>query len=235
MFSISELTVNLNKFSLKEINLDLRSGDYCIIVGKTGSGKTLLLESIAGAYNLTKGNIQLLGQRIDLLPPQQREIGFVYQHFELFDHLNVFHNLAFPLEIRGLSKQKILTKIQEFSEVLSITHLLNSSTKNLSGGEKQRIALGRALIFQPKIILLDEPTSALDYVTKIEIRQLLRKIHQIYQPIIIHVTHDIDEALKLATTIGVMHKGQLVSVTPVDNHFKEVADQFLFQQLTRMD
>lgn len=209
MLAINQLSLNLPKFSLKHISMTVKEGDYCVILGRTGSGKTLLLESIAGRYSNVEGDILMQGINLNQQQPEARNIGFVYQHYELFEHLSVEGNIAFPLKMARKPKREIAALISEMLNLLGIEYLKNHRITHLSGGEKQRVALARALILQPKILLLDEPTSALDYMTRLEMREVLRMIHQRYSPIIIHVTHDISEALMLATHIGIMKKGEL--------------------------
>lgn len=231
MLEIHNLSLKLFKFQLDSISLKIESGGYCVILGRTGSGKTLLLESIAGRYSEATGDIHFKGQSFQNLSPEDRKIGFVYQHFELFSHLNVFDNIAFPLKMRRKPLSIIQKSVAEIAELLGITYLLTHAIHNLSGGEKQRVALARALVSQPEILLLDEPTSALDYVTRHEMRQVLRDIHQAYQPTIIHVTHDISEALSLATQIGVMKRGQLIHAYVLTEEIKASGESFLFEQL----
>ncbi len=209
MLIINHLHLKLPAFSLIDITLMLNRGDYCVILGRSGSGKTLLLESIAGRYEMMTGTISLNDQPLETLMPEKRELGFVYQHYELFEHLSVWDNIAFPLKMARYSKKDIEQEVLSILELLRISDLKSYRTTHLSGGERQRVALARALIKKPKILLLDEPTSALDYITRQEIRVVLQEIHQYYQPIIIHVTHDISEALMLATHVGVMREGRL--------------------------
>ncbi|PWD83656.1 ABC transporter ATP-binding protein [Ignatzschineria cameli] len=231
MFTINHLHLALFQFALHDISLTLKKGDYCILLGRSGSGKTLLLESIAGRYPQATGEIIFKQQRIDQLPPEKRNIGFVYQHYELFAHLSVWENIAFPLKMRGKSPEESAKLIDEILTLLGITYLKNHGVETLSGGEKQRVALARALIAEPNILLLDEPTSALDYVTRHEMRDVLKMIHQRYAPIILHVTHDISEALALATHIGIMKKGELKHYLPTDQLNREIAKRELFEIL----
>lgn len=232
MLKLDKISLSFKNFGLKEISLTLNAGDYCVIVGRSGSGKTLLLESIAGRYPQMKGEITWQGETLNQIAPYLREIGFVYQHFELFNYWNTFDNIAFPLKLRGLSKSAIQTKVAEVAKLLNIDHLLWQSIETLSGGEKQRVALARILVFKPKIILLDEPTSALDYVTKQDIRPLFKTIQALYNPIIIHVTHDISEALALGNKIGVMKAGTLAYFNEMGTHETLIDESFLYTQLT---
>ena len=231
MINIHNLSLKLPKFELSSISLTVESGGYCVILGRTGSGKTLLLESIAGRYSNVTGDIYFNDQSFQNLAPEARNMGFVYQHFELFSHLTVFENIAFPLKMRGEPSSFIQKSVTEITELLGIQYLLTHTINYLSGGEKQRVALARALVFKPKILLLDEPTSALDYVTRHEMRQVLKEIHQAYQPTIIHVTHDINEALSLATQICVMKSGRLIHSYDLTEEIKAEGESFLFEQL----
>ena len=231
MLEIHNLSLKLPKFELSSISLSVEAGGYCVILGRTGSGKTLLLESIAGRYQNVMGDINFNGQSFKSLAPEARNIGFVYQHFELFSHFTVFENIAFPLKMRRKSSSIIQKSVTEIAELLGVSHLLSHTIHNLSGGEKQRVALARALVFKPKILLLDEPTSALDYVTRHEMRKVLRNIHQAYQPTILHVTHDINEALSLATQLGVMKAGRLIHDYELTEEIKAEGESFLFEQL----
>lgn len=231
MLNIRNLSLKLSKFQLNDINLNIQRGSYCVILGRTGSGKTLLLESIAGRYPKVTGEMIFNGQALQNTLPEARNIGFVYQHFELFMHLNVLDNIAFPLKMRGYPLKKCQVMVNDIAECLGITHLLKHTVHHLSGGEKQRIALARALVFKPQILLLDEPTSALDYVTRHDMRKVLRNIHRAYQPTIIHVTHDISEALSLATQIGVMKAGRLIHAYELTEEIKAEGESFLFEQL----
>ncbi|GAA5095950.1 ATP-binding cassette domain-containing protein [Wohlfahrtiimonas larvae] len=231
MLKIHNFSLKLPKFQLDSISLIVKTGGYCVILGRTGSGKTLLLESIAGRYPNIEGDIGFNGQSFKNLASEDRNIGFVYQNFELFCHLTVYENIAFPLKMRRESSSITKKSVTEIADLLGISHLLMHTIHHLSGGEKQRVALARALIFKPKILLLDEPTSALDYVTRHEMRKVLRDIHQAYQPTIIHVTHDISEALSLATQIGVMNRGRLMHAYELTEEIKAEGESFLFEQL----
>ncbi|WP_018121991.1 ABC transporter ATP-binding protein [Wohlfahrtiimonas chitiniclastica] len=232
MLTLDELCLNVGAFTLDNISLALKPGDYCVILGRTGSGKTLLLESIAGRYSQLTGSITLNEQSLSKMPVEARNIGFVYQHFELFNHLTVRENIAFPLKMRKVPMARQQNRTLKIANELGIAHLLDSAITHLSGGERQRVALARALIFEPELLLLDEPTSALDYVTRHEMRRVLHHIHRTTSPIIVHVTHDISEALALATHIGVMKNGRLIHFYPLTDALKADGEARLFEQLT---
>lgn len=214
MLDIKNLKIDLEDFYLEDINLNLINGDYLVIIGKSGTGKTVFLETIAGRYNITNGTIIKDYIEISKLPPEKREVGFVYQNYELFGHLNVVENIAFSLKIQGFSKKEITKRTMEIMDDLNITHLKNRYPKELSGGEKQRVAIARSVIKSPSLLLLDEPFSALDYITKENVKEMLKSIHKKYKPIVIHVTHDFKEALYFADKIGIIK----------DNTIKKVLD-----------
>lgn len=232
MLQLDKLSLTVGAFALDDISLTLKPGDYCVILGRTGSGKTLLLESIAGRYQNVRGSMLLNGQSLSHQRIEDRNIGFVYQHFELFGHLNVRENIAFPLKMRQVPMEIQHQRTLKMANLLGIAHLLDSAITHLSGGERQRVALARALIFAPDLLLLDEPTSALDYVTRHEMRRVLHNIHRTSMPIIVHVTHDISEALALATHIGVMKNGRLIHFYPLTDALKADGEARLFEQLT---
>ena len=231
MLKIEKLCLKIEKFQLGSINLTLGKEEYFVILGETGSGKTLFLETIAGRYNKLAGKIHFNSIELTDMPPEQRGIGFVYQNFELFGHMNVYQNIAFPLKIRKFSKKDIEKSVNDIAEKLGIKELLMRNVENLSGGEKQRTALARALIIKPRILLLDEPMSALDYVTKKETQKLLKIIHMDYKPVVIHVTHDISEALFLSERIGIMKEGKLEKIINITDEIKETGEKFFYKYL----
>ena len=194
-----------------------------MIWGKSGAGKTVFLESIAGRYTLSKGTIKLYDSDITKCAPEKRNIGFVYQNYELFPHMKVIDNIYFPLKLRK-SASSSKCKAEDIMEMLNILHLKNRYPNDLSGGEKQRVAIGRALIMSPKLLLLDEPFSSLDYSNKKNIQTLLKDIHQRFKPTVIHVTHDIREAFFFASKIGIIKQNTLskiISEQELNNMQKE--------------
>lgn len=209
MLKIEDLSVKLGNFSLKDISLDVKEGEYFIILGESGAGKTVFLESLAGVYDLVSGQITYKSTRLDLLKIEDRKLGLVYQGYELFPHMTVEENIAFGLKIGKYRKKHIGEKLAKIARVFSIEGILNRYPKNLSGGEQQRVALARAMIVDPSILLLDEPFSALDIGIKYKLQEALKDIHQSEKKTIIHVTHDIDEALFLGDRIGIMENGRL--------------------------
>ena len=212
MLNIKNLKLNLGEFQLNNISFDVNPNEYFILLGPSGSGKTVLLETIAGLYKPDSGKILFNGLNLSKLTPEQRNIGFVYQQYELFPHMTVEQNIGFGLKIRKIDKNIVKSKLYKLAELFNIGHLLKRSPKNLSGGEKQRVALARALIISPDILLLDEPLSALDPLNREMLKNEFKKIHANFNTTIIHVTHDLNEALYLADRIGIMYNGELLQV-----------------------
>lgn len=189
---IKNLSINIENFSLYINDLKITSGEYIYIIGPTGAGKTLLLESIAGFISPVSGKIFFNNIDVTQLPPEKRNVGFMYQNYHLFPHLTVKKNIEFGLKMK---KIKDISFLNYIVEKLNISHLLNRKIQNLSGGEKQRIALARALVIKPNILLLDEPLSAVDQDTKSDILKLLHELNIEYNLTTIHVTHDKNEII----------------------------------------
>ncbi len=217
MMKISELLVRVGDFELKNVNLEIADGEYFVILGASGAGKTLLLETIAGRYRLGAGKIEIDGQDVSALLPEQRNIGFVYQNYELFPFMSVEQNIAFGLRYKGYSKKEQKAKSQEMLEILSLGHVKKNYTGTLSGGEKQRTAIGRSLVLSPRLLLLDEPLSSLDYVTKQSVKNSIKQVHRQFSPMVIHVTHDIEEALFFADRIGIIKDNTMMRIFGSDD------------------
>lgn len=212
MLEIEDLSVKIGSFNLSGVNMELEAGEHFVLLGKSGTGKTAFLESLAGRYKLSEGRIALNGRDISRLPPERRRIGFVYQNYELFEHMSVSGNIEFPLKLKRVGKREREKKSGELLELMGISHLRNRSPLELSGGEKQRVAIGRALIMEPELLLLDEPLSALDYVTKNKVKEHMKEISAKCRATVIHVTHDIDEAIYFGDRIGIMKNGSIERV-----------------------
>lgn len=213
MIKIDRLCKRFDNFELSNITLEIPKGEYVVLLGDSGSGKSLLLEIIAGLRRPDSGEIFLDNMDLTDFPIRRRPFGMVFQDLALFPHLSVWENISYPLKNRRLPKEDIAQKVNDLSEKLEITHLLNRYPGGLSGGEKQRVAIARTLAIDPVCLLLDEPLTSVDAHIRKEIKAILRKINRDGQTVI-HVTHDYQEALSLASRIGIMEKGTLIQFGP---------------------
>lgn len=225
LIDIDQFSISVGSFSLKNVNLQIYENEIFAILGKTGSGKTVLLESIAGFYKSNEGSIKIYDKKVNDIPLENRKIGFVYQDYGLFPHLTVFNNIAYGLKMQKINKKIIKSTVEEICKILSIENILNQYPGTLSGGEKQRTALARSVVLKPKILLMDEPFSALDPTTKKSMYDEIKKIHKIFGCTIIFVTHDFNEAQIMANRIGILSSGQLKSVRKSGELFNEYKDE----------
>ncbi len=227
MLSLTGLYVEFRSFALHNINLDIKSGDYFMLVGPTGAGKTLLLETIAGLHKVKNGKILLDDRNITLLESEKRDIGMVYQDCALFPHLSVVENIVFGLKVKHIAKQSIKKELDEITSLVGVGHLVDRKPDKLSGGEKQKVALARALAIKPSLLLLDEPLSALDPETRESLQLELKRIHQELSITVIHVTHDFDEALVLGKHIAVIGEGRIRQVGTPEEIFRKPNSEFV--------
>lgn len=220
MLRTERLSKRIDAFSLREISLDVARGDYYVLLGRSGAGKTQLLELICGLTPPDSGRVFLDSEDITEKRVQKRGIGLVFQDLALFPHYSVKDNIMYPLRIMNLTLKERVDRVQRVAGEMNITDLLLRKPGNLSGGEKQRVALARTLVTEPKILLLDEPMASVDASLKDDIRRMLRRLNRNGQTII-HVTHDFGEAISLASRVGVMHNGRIIQEgTPMEvfNH-----------------
>lgn len=227
MIRIRGLCVALGDFVLHDINLDVKPGEYFIILGPTGAGKTVLLESIAGLHPLKSGQIWLGGKEVTRLEPEKRGISIVYQDQALFPHLGVRDNIAFGLKLRNKSKPEIERTLDWLVELLGISHLLHRKPDTLSGGERQKVALARALAIKPQLLLLDEPLSALDPENREGVQRELRQLHNQVKVTTVHVTHDFEEAIALGDRIAVIADGCIQQVGTSEQIFRQPSSEFV--------
>ncbi len=230
MIRIKGLSKDWKGFSLKDINLEVKKGEYFVILGPTGAGKTLLLETIAGFYFPDRGAVWIDGDDVTNLPPERRRIGFIYQDYSLFPHFNVEQNIEFGLRLRkSASSDTNRNRLEEIMDWLKISHLAHRYPATLSGGEQQKVAIARAVAIEPSVLLLDEPLAALDLRTRDYLREELKRVKEELGITMLHVTHDQTEAMVLADRIAVMMKGRIMQVgTPYEIFNKplneEIAD-----------
>ncbi len=219
MIKIEGLTILLRTFEIFNLNIEIEEGEFHFLLGPTGSGKTLILESIIGLHKPRQGKIWIGDREVQALPPEQREISYVPQDLALFPHLKVRENILYGIRAKSLDPRRYESYISELIEVMKIGHLLERYPANLSGGEKKRVALLRALAPTPKLLLLDEPLSGLDPWIKTEIQHLLRTLHSSFRPTTLCVTHDFEEAYLLADQITIFMDGEVKQVGEKDEVF----------------
>ncbi|MHC4995029.1 MAG: ABC transporter ATP-binding protein [Planctomycetota bacterium] len=207
MIRVHDLSIHQGEFSLKSVEFLIPDGAYGVLMGRTGCGKTTILEAICGLRPVTQGKIFLSGHDVTRLKPAQRNIGYVPQDGALFQTMSVRDNLAFSLHARKESSDLVNERVEEMGSLLGITHLLDRPPKALSGGEAQRVSLGRALASHPHILCLDEPLSALDEETRDQMYSLLRSIQERTGVTVLHITHNPSEAVELADTVLRMEDG----------------------------
>jgi len=204
---VESVSVKVGKFRIDDVSFEIASGEYGMLMGKTGFGKTTLLEAVAGLRPIRAGSIVLGDRDVTDLPPAERHVGYVPQDGALFTTMSIRDHLAFALEIRHVSAAEIAARVEELAKLLEIEHLLTRSPRGLSGGERQRVAIGRALSFRPSTLLLDEPLSALDDDTREQLYSLLKHVQQHTGVTTLHVTHHIADVKRLADKLFRIENG----------------------------
>jgi sulfate transport system ATP-binding protein len=213
--------------ALHEVSLAVPEGSLTALLGPSGSGKSTLLRIIAGLEEPDEGTVRIAGADVTAAPPQQRGIGFVFQHYAAFTHMSVRENVAFGLRIRKLPKQQIRDRVDELLNLVGLTAWANQRPAQLSGGQRQRMALARALAIEPRVLLLDEPFGALDANVRAELRQWLRRLHDEQGVTTVLVTHDQEEAMDVADTLAVMNQGRIEQVGAPREVYDRPATEFV--------
>jgi molybdate/tungstate transport system ATP-binding protein len=221
LIRVEALRVEVGSFSLDSISFEVAAGQYAVLMGRTGAGKTTLMESICGLRRVSRGRIWLLDREVTCLKPAERGIGFVPQDGALFDSMTVHDHLGFALTIRRRPRREIDRRVGELAELLGIRHLMRRKPPGLSGGERQRVALGRALAARPGVLCLDEPLSALDDATRDEMYGLLASVRSFAPVTTLHITHNRGEAIRLADVALLLEGGKIrpVGVKELDQDF----------------
>lgn len=218
MISLDNVSARLGTFQLDGVSLTVPRGGYGLVIGPTGSGKTSLLEAIAGHTPLRGGRIVLRDEDVSRAPPEQRRVGFVYQQYHLFPHLTVRDNVGYG--IRGQGSAIRGQRVGELAELLGLDPLLDRGVHGLSGGEQQRVALARALAPRPSILLLDEPFAAVDPATRRGLRREIRALHEREGITTLQVTHDFEDAMRLGDVVAVLAGGRIVQSGAPDQVFR---------------
>ena len=223
----SSYTTNEGVIALQKFSLHIADGEFAVLLGPSGCGKSTLLRLIAGLDSPINGQIRMDGKVINALPPEQRDIAMVFQNYSLYPHLSVYDNLAFTLKNQRVPRDELDRRVREVAQALYLTKLLGRRPKELSGGQQQRVAIGRAVIRRPKLFLMDEPFSNLDPALRVQMRQVIRQLHETLGTTFLYVTHDQREALALGTRIAVMKDGMLRQFGTPAQIFNTPEDRFV--------
>jgi multiple sugar transport system ATP-binding protein len=213
--------------ALDDFSLEVKSGEFMVLLGPSGCGKTTAVRCIAGLIRPTNGQIYIGDQLVNDLPPKDRDVAMVFQNYALYPHMSVYDNIAFPLKMRKKSRRHIEEKISYVADLLGIKDLLNRKPKEISGGQMQRVALGRALVREPKVFLMDEPLSNLDAKLRMYMRTEIKKLQKKIGITTLYITHDQIEAMSMADKIAVMNGGLLQQVDTPQQVYNQPANTFV--------
>jgi len=217
--------------ALDDVSVEIPTGSLTALLGPSGGGKSTLLRIIAGLEQPDSGTVEIAGEDFTELPPQRRNVGFVFQHYAVFKHLSVRRNVAFGLEIRKRPKDEVRRRVDELLQLVHLDQFGDRLPSQLSGGQRQRMALARALAVEPKVMLLDEPFGALDAQVRKELRDWLRRLHDEVHVTTVFVTHDQEEAMDVADEIVVINNGVVEQVGPPDELYDRPANDFVMSFL----
>jgi sn-glycerol 3-phosphate transport system ATP-binding protein len=219
--------------ALDRLSLDFDMGEFVVLLGPSGSGKTTACRLLAGLETPSSGSIAIDGKDVTDVPPRFRGIGMVFQNYALYSHKSVFENIAYPLHIRKVAKADLERQVKEVAELLRIGDYLHRKPAQLSGGQAQRVAVARALVWQPAICLMDEPLSNLDALLRLHMRTELNRLHRKLDKTFVFVTHDQEEAMTLATRIAVLKDGRLVQFDEPRAIYRRPANRFVAEFMGR--
>lgn len=226
--SIRNLTKKYGHLTaLEDFSLEISSGEFMVLLGPSGCGKTTVLRCIAGLTDITSGEIYIGNELVNKIPPKDRDVAMVFQNYSLYPHMNVYDNIAFPLKMRKVRKDKINESVHKIARLLNIDNLLDRKPKEISGGQMQRVALGRALVREPKIFLMDEPLSNLDAKLRTEMRVEIKKLQEKVGVTTLYITHDQAEAMSMADNVGVMDSGKLLQLDSPQKVYTDPANRFV--------
>lgn len=218
---------NNNAYSVKNFNLHIKTHEFIVFVGPSGCGKSTTLRMIAGLEDITDGDFEINGIRMNDTPPKDRDIAMVFQNYALYPHMTVFENMAFGLKLRKYPKDDIKQRVEEAAKILGLTELLDRKPADMSGGQRQRVAMGRAIVRDAKVFLMDEPLSNLDAKLRVQMRAEIAKIHQNLGSTTIYVTHDQTEAMTLADRIVIMNEWVIQQVGSPQELYNRPANKFV--------
>jgi sulfate/thiosulfate transport system ATP-binding protein len=230
--SARHLTKQFGSFyALRDVSVEIPSGSLTALLGPSGGGKSTLLRIIAGLESPDEGTVEIAGADSTNLPPQRRNVGFVFQHYAAFKHMTVARNVAFGLEIRKRPKADVRRRVQELLELVHMEQFADRYPAQLSGGQRQRMALARALAVEPEVLLLDEPFGALDAQVRKELRAWLRRLHDEVHVTTVFVTHDQEEAMDVADEIVIINHGQVEQTGSPSDLYDKPANDFVMSFL----
>ena len=226
--SIRNLTKKYGHLTaLEDFSLEISSGEFMVLLGPSGCGKTTVLRCIAGLTDITSGEIYIGNELVNKIPPKDRDVAMVFQNYSLYPHMNLYDNIAFPVKMRKVRKDKINESVHKIARLLNIDNLLDRKPKEISGGQMQRVALGRALVREPKIFLMDEPLSNLDAKLRTEMRVEIKKLQEKVGVTTLYITHDQAEAMSMADNVGVMDSGKLLQLDSPQKVYTDPANRFV--------
>ena len=217
--------------ALSNVDLEVPPGQLVALLGPSGSGKTTLLRVVAGLESSDSGEVLYGENNVTRLSARERNVGFVFQHYALFNHMTIFENIAFGLRVRKWKKDAVQARVEELLKLIQLEGLARRFPSQLSGGQRQRVALARSLAPQPQVLLLDEPFGALDAKVRLELRRWLRRLHDEIHMTSLFVTHDQEEAFEVADRVVVMNKGRIEQVGSPDEVFAKPANPFVMDFL----
>lgn len=212
---------------VQDLSLACLDGEFFCLLGPSGCGKSSTMRMVAGLETVTSGEVLMDGQRVNEVPPRDRDIAMVFENYALYPHLSVYHNIAMPLRARRLVSPEVDRRVREAAAILSIEELLPRGIKNLSGGQKQRVGIGRAIVREPRLFIMDEPISHLEARLRADMRTELKRLHARLGVTTLYVTHDQLEAVALADRVAVLNQGVLQQVGPPAELFDRPANEFV--------
>ncbi|MCK5134929.1 MAG: sn-glycerol-3-phosphate ABC transporter ATP-binding protein UgpC [Bacteroidales bacterium] len=213
--------------AVKDIDLEIKDKEFVVLVGPSGCGKSTILRMIAGLEEISEGNLYIDNKLVNNLPPKDRNIAIVFQNYALYPHMTAYENLAFGLKIKKMDKKSIQARVMKAASILEIEELLDRKPRAMSGGQNQRVAIGRAIVREPKVFLFDEPLSNLDANLRVQMRIEIAKLHKRLDATVVYVTHDQVEAMTLGDRIVVLDKGKIQQIDTPSNLYANPANFFV--------
>src|SRR5213080_1327950 len=213
--------------AVRNVNLEIPDKEFLVLVGPSGCGKSTTLRMIAGLEEFSVGDIFIGTEKVNDVPPKDRDIAMVFQNYALYPHMTVYENMSFGLRLKKFPKPEIKERVENAARILDITDLLARQPKQLSGGQRQRVAMGRAIVRNPKVFLFDEPLSNLDAKLRVQMRTEIKKVHQKVTTTTVYVTHDQIEAMTLADRVVVMNGGKIEQIGSPNDLYHSPATKFV--------